>query len=163
MGIGRQSHVISSLLEDKRVDLNSGTARSHVIPTLPKLLAALHFLALSLLIYSREVTIIHYCCDGRVLKARPRWQGQHICFLQTADRINSAELDFFFIAGCPNFSRAIDGTHRPIKTPSEDHHVFKNRFFFFFLQYSMNILVGCSAECLITNVVPNFNPGFILS
>ncbi|XP_018025936.1 putative nuclease HARBI1, partial [Hyalella azteca] len=62
--------------------------------------------------------------------------------------------DFHAVAGFPRIIGAIDGTHVPIKAPTDDEAIFVNRKKF----HSLNIQVVCDAHRMIINYVVKF-PG----
>lgn len=156
------SHVILSLLDEIKDDMEPRTKRSHAIPGLTKLLAALHLLSSGSFqrAVTRNVGISQSALSPALsafLRAMMRRVGQYIHFPQSREEIMETKMDFYAVAGFPNVIGAVDATHVPITPPSDDEHVYLNRE----QSYSMNIQVVCNAKHVINNVVAKY-PGSTL-
>ncbi len=155
------SHAILELLNDLQADLEPTTKRSHAIPAMTKLLAALHFFASGS--FQRTVALSAGVSQSSlsgmlsdVLTAMLRRMGRYIQFPSTREALNETKHGFYAYAHFPRVIGAVDCTHVQIVPPSNTEHVYRNRKH----SHSLNVQVVCDYKGVITNVVAKY-PGSV--
>ncbi|XP_018007920.1 putative nuclease HARBI1 [Hyalella azteca] len=140
------------MIQEFEPQLKRNTSRSHAISVCTQILVALRFYAsgsfqnivadssgLSQQSVSKIITSV-----SNILAERAR---NEIKMPADILQLQQTMRDFHAIAGFPRVIGAIDGSHIPIKAPTEDEEIYVNRKKF----HSINIQVVCDAQRVIIN------------
>uniref|UniRef100_A0A665X2M2 Putative nuclease HARBI1 n=1 Tax=Echeneis naucrates TaxID=173247 RepID=A0A665X2M2_ECHNA len=141
--------------------LEPTTRRSHAIPAMTKLLAALHFFASGS--FQRTVAISAGVSQSSlpgmlsdVLNAMIRRMGRYIQFPSTQEALNETKHGFYAVADFPRVIEVVHCTHVQIVPPSNIEHVYRNGKH----SHSLNAQAVCDSRGVITNVVAKY-PGSV--
>ncbi|XP_064120441.1 putative nuclease HARBI1 [Macrobrachium nipponense] len=150
---------IISLCEELEPHIGRPTSRSHAIPTHTQVLVMLRFLAsgtfqnvigdVTGMSQASVSRIISQVTDVLYNKARTEIKRP-----QNPQEIHQTAQAFHRISGFPRVIGAIDGTHIPIKTPSDNEYIYVNRKGY----HSLNLQVVGNVQNLITSYTVKY-PG----
>ncbi len=144
-------HEILELCEELERFIGRPTQRSHAIPVHTQVLMSLRFYASGT--FQNVIGDVAGVTQGTVSKVIGQVtdvlheKAKREIKMPTHEEINQTVQNFFAISGFPKVIGAIDGTHIPIKAPSEEEHLFINRKGY----YSLNVQVVCNSDNLITS------------